>query len=248
MSISYIVCAAGHGTRTREITSQVPKPFLKLNGKTLLERSVESLPMQSEDQLIVILLREHESWLSDYGPEGADYIFLDEVTAGQAETAYKAYDQLRHRKAAIFNSDTFFSQKGLYELMKNDNIDGLIPCSRQSGHEWSFCRVVPESGSYRAVEVAEKKRISDFCSVGFYYFRDIQDFFIPLAKKINQQLGQSGTEKVGELYVAPFYQSLILEGKKIFAPLVDDFKPMGSVEQIEKYWGVSLDQMRQQQR
>lgn len=244
MGVSYIICAAGHGSRTRVVDPKTPKPFLKINGKTLLEWSLQSLPIQQDDQVVVVLLREHESWVRSFRLDGVEVHFLDKVTRGQAETAHKVRHLLRHKKAVIFNSDTFFIQKDLHFFMNNDQVDGLIPCSRQSGSEWSFCRVEQEGDLYRATEVVEKKRISDFCSVGFYYFRNCEDFFSSVDAVLSE-LGERSAST--ELYVAPFYQSLIQAGKKIYAPLTTEFKPMGSVEQIEKYWGITLPQLQQMQ-
>lgn len=244
MGISYIICAAGHGSRTKLIDPNIPKPFLKINGKTLLHWSLQSLPIQSDDQVIIVLLREHESWARAAVSDQAELYFLDQVTRGQAETALCVRHLLRHRKTVIFNSDTFFTQKSLSSLMSDDRIDGLIPCSRQSGSEWSFCRVEPEGETYRATEVVEKKRISDFCSVGLYYFKNSEDFFGPVSEILSRPTDSLLST---ELYVAPFYQPMISAGKKIYAPLTDEFKPMGSVEQIEKYWSISLLQMQQMQ-
>ena len=67
--------------------------------------------------------------------------------------------------------------------------------------------------SYIALEVLEKERISDNCTVGAYYFRTCalyeqlyQDYYVNNSQKINLK----------EKYVAPLYNQLIKQNGKIF--------------------------------
>ncbi len=230
MEISYVICAAGLGTRTKAIGA-APKPFLKLNGKTLLEWSLESLPVTREDQVLVVLLEEHRGWIEKLNLP-VDVMYIETLTRGQAETAFLAKNQLKHTEIVIFNADTYFKCGRLADSMLN--VEGLIPCSIQEGNEWSFCEVTDRGD---VISVQEKNRISDHCSVGFYYFKDSSAFF-----KLVEEALRAPREK--ELYVAPFYQELIERGLSVRAMLVDEFKPMGSVGQIEKFWGVSLAQLQ----
>ncbi len=55
MAISYLVCAAGGGTRTKVIDQLIPKALLQLNGVCLLEHAIRSLSIRIEDQVIVRL-------------------------------------------------------------------------------------------------------------------------------------------------------------------------------------------------
>lgn len=46
--------------------------------------------------------------------------------------------------------------------------DGFIPCFQAPGEHWSFVRL-DENG--KVVEIKEKKRISNYCTLGAYYFQ-----------------------------------------------------------------------------
>ena len=50
-----------------------------------------------------------------------------------------------------------------------------IPCFYAKGSHWSFARSSPEDGSL-AIEVKEKLRISDNCSIGTYVFSSCEVF------------------------------------------------------------------------
>lgn len=243
--VSYIICAAGHGLRVRNINPHVPKPFLKVAGRTFLEWSLDSLPVRSGDQILVVLLKSHQHWAEKsgfHGPGGCpvEYVFLDEVTRGQAETALMCRPRLRHRAVVVYNSDTYFRDSALADFMVSPEVDGLIPCSVQPGEEWSFALVEGPGPLYHTVDVTEKVRVSDFCSVGFYYFREGDLFFDMVERQI------ASAASVGELYVAPFYRELIRRGRGIYSCLVEVFQPMGTLGQLHRYWNADLTEMRKE--
>ena len=53
--------------------------------------------------------------------------------------------------------------------------DGFIPCFKAEGTHWSFVKL---NDTGKAVEVREKERISDNCTIGLYYFKDCMKKYI----------------------------------------------------------------------
>lgn len=236
MNICYVICAAGVGSRTKDFLPNLPKPLIKLNGKTLLERSIESLILDPSDSIVII------SQLSDNIKAQAGhkitqqlvdipvhFIEINGQTAGQLDTALLASDHIKKfDSVVVFNSDTYFKHNDLYQLQKTKSYDGIIPCSKEPGDAWSFC-LSDKSGIVS--RVTEKERISELASVGYYYFKNSESFLL----ESKAYLESITTD--GERYVAPFYNYLLSKGHKVLSPIVDAFKPMGSLEQLESYWG-----------
>jgi len=203
MTVNYIICSAGHGSRFEQYFPNRPKPMIKLLDRYLLEWSLDSLTIFPDDNLIIITQKKHEVKKSlyhlitqRYNFSKVSWIEIDEVTNGQLETALLAKNYLNlDGSIAIFNCDTFFQSKNLLNLINNSEIDGIIPCSQEPGTAWSFCEI---DGCNRILNVAEKNRISDWCSVGFYYFKDSRLFCQKAEKYIKEA-------RVKETVVAPFY-------------------------------------------
>ena len=146
--IDYLICAAGHGSRFKDAIRHLPKPLIKMNGKTLLERSLSSIELQPGDRLIVITQKAHaikKKSASSIGKQFPDveikWLELEELTSGQLETAMAARDLLRpQHPVVVFNSDTYFRPNPSFRFDQK-NFDGIIPSSEEDGDAWSFCQV-----------------------------------------------------------------------------------------------------------
>ena len=252
MSFNYIICAAGEGTRTSIVNPAVPKPLLKLDNKTFLEISLSSFKFDSADNIYVVGQKNHNlkqandeiSRNLNLPPAKINWLEIDSCTDGQLATALIGF------KAAgspdnilLYNCDTYFDGTRLNEKLSDRLWEGLIPCSIESGDSWSFSRVKQFSDCdvMETLQVEEKKRISDLCSVGLYFFRS-GELFAEYARRESNEV--SGTEK----YIAPLYNRYIAENKKIGTLLVKNFKAFGSTEQISKYWNKSIYEMQEMNR
>lgn len=243
MSVAYVICAAGEGSRFRKDFGDLPKSLIRLCGHTLLEWSLRSLPVFSDDKLILITQKKHrikekclEMVHNLYPFNYIEWIEIPALTKGQLETASLARPYIKDEDSlVIYNCDTYFQSKTLDQLINNPCVDGIIPCAKADGSAWSFCRT-DENG--KIVEVKEKVRISEWASVGLYYFRDAKLFFSKAVEALNCPTSDK------EYFVAPLYQWYIDHQKNVVMDKVTLFRPMGTPDQIGEFWNKSITEVK----
>lgn len=217
----------------------VPKYMIEAKGKTLFEWSMISLDgyKKDVDQYVFIAMRDEtldiESFIKEKCQElgilNYHLILLDYLTDGQATTATlaeKYWD--REHALLIYNIDTYVEPGEMHsEELKGD---GFIPCFKAEGDHWSFVRL-NEQG--QVVEIKEKQRISEYCTLGAYYFKTCG-----LYKQLYDEYysGEKNLVK-GEKYVAPLYDYLLSKGGEIY---ISDIAPekvhvLGTPEELEYF-------------
>ena len=166
---------------------------------------------------------------SQYGISDISIVELDSMTDGQATTCMLALPYCDPDKAIlVYNIDTYVEP---YQMKYEDiSGDGHIPCFHADGDHWSFVRLNDEQ---QAVEVREKVRISDNCTLGAYYFssaRLYQELYEEYYKD------DSNNEK-NEKYIAPLYNFMIQKGLEVTISIVDAEKVhvLGTPEELKVF-------------
>ncbi len=228
---------AGLGTRFKEAGYTMPKYKIKAKGKTLFEWSMESLLgfLREENVYIFIVRQEDEAEpfirniCGNMGITRIKVVEIKDPTDGQATTAMlagKYWD--KNSSLFIYNIDTYVEAGE----MKESHIrgDGFIPCFFAPGSHWSFVQV-GEDG--RAIQVREKERISEHCTLGAYYFKTC-GLYEELYKEYYE--GEEHMEK-GEKYVAPLYNYLIEKGGEVRICTIDKEKVhvLGTPEELKEF-------------
>lgn len=231
--ITFVICAAGRGERFRQHGMNIPKPLIKINGKSMLERSIDSLERTKNDQLIIITQQTDNLPQAFSHLQNIEWLEINGTTKGQLDTFLLARDLIKHDEIVIYNCDTYFTAPGLRELIDSGKFSGIIPCSIQPGLSWSFCQ---KDEADNVLKVAEKERISDWASVGYYYFQGKETLF-HLAEIETQQSSSK------ETYVAPLYNRYLQRGLKVCIARVETFLPFGTIEQVKDYWDVSFEDL-----
>jgi dTDP-glucose pyrophosphorylase len=235
--MNFVIPMAGRGSRFSEAGYSSPKMLIEAKGKTLLEWSLESLPLHLCSNLIFIALEEHslnnniENFVYSRYPDLKSiikFIFLKEVTRGQSETVLKAKEVFDNSKGLlIYNIDTWFYSSGLEKKLLSDEWDGIAGAFISSDPRYSFAKLDDKKN---VVEVAEKKAISNFALTGMYYFKSTISF----VDAAEEAISNNETVK-NEFYIAPLYNKLISKGKKIAIDLVDDFSILGTPEELNVF-------------
>ena len=230
--MNIIITMAGLGSRFRKAGYNVPKYMIEVNGKNLFQWSMLSLEdfnKQEDVKYIFVVRKEDETnkFILDetkkMGLTDVNVIELNELTDGQATSALLAEKYWNENgEMIVYNIDTYVEPNVMrYEEIKGD---GFIPCFNAPGEHWSFVKL-DEDGN--AVEVREKQRISDNCTIGLYYFKTCK-----LYKEYYKD--ESHLEK-NEKYIAPLYNYMIEKGMQVNISSLpfDKVHVLGTPEEVE---------------
>jgi len=133
------------------------------------------------------------------------------LSLGQAETAYDVMSKIDLNEVVwIYNIDTYIESG----ISPSDifGYQGCVHVFSSMDPGMSFVRFDENN---RVIELAEKKVISNWATVGIYGFEDAN-----LYKQLYEASYQDGRiqEIGGERYIAPMYQLLFNSGGAISAP------------------------------
>ena len=235
--LNIIITMGGLGSRFRKAGYTVPKYMIEAKGKTLFEWSLDSLLDYNKAGGKYVFLVRAEDNAADfikkkcqkYGLPSIEIVELDRLTDGQATTALLGVERVPDDEPImIYNIDTYVEP---YEMKLSDiSGEGHIPCFHADGNHWSFVRT-DEHGV--VVEIREKQRISDNCTLGAYYFSSAA-----LYKQLYREYYiEQSNETKGEKYVAPIYNYMLDKGLNVTMSIVDAKKVhvLGTPEELEEF-------------
>lgn len=239
-----VITMAGFGNRFRAVGFDQPKYMIEAGGATLFDWSMRGLNrfiasgspfifvVRAADRADGFIRRSADL----AGIRNVQLVELDAPTDGQATTARIAADRaVLDRPFAIFNIDTAIKPDVLRPEQARGS--GWLPCFRAPGDGWSFVRLGTDGW---ACEVREKSRISEFATVGFYWFEtaDLYKAAYDTYYKV------AGREERGERYVAPLYNQIIEDGRPVSISVIDcgDVTPLGTPEELDHFLAKSAVQ------
>lgn len=235
--MTMIITMAGEGSRFKKVGYQEPKYMIKAKNKTLFDWAMISLVGYNdhvEKYVFVVRKEDHagdfiREHCKKYNVENIQIVEIDQLTDGQATTCMLALPYCNPDDSImIYNIDTYVEPGELkYEAISGD---GYIPCFHADGDHWSFVKL-DDNG--HAVEVREKKRISDNCTLGAYYFSSAK-----LYKKLYKEYyaNDQHMEK-NEKYIAPLYNFMIEKHLPVTISIVDWNKVhvLGTPEELKQF-------------
>ena len=200
---------AGKSSRFLNAGFTLPKFMLPLWGKTVFDFVLMSFRSYFEtERFIFVVQATHncEDFVADHASElgilDFQIVVLEEFTKGQAQTVDITLARLPLAPVEhllIFNIDTL---RPNFRLPALGDHFGWLETFIGEGDQWSF--VLPlEKGSDTVAKVSEKVRISDFCSTGAYWFKDIKSF------RESYESHKNNSPENQEHFVAPIYNYLI---------------------------------------
>ena len=228
--INVVIPMAGAGTRFAQAGFGRPKPLIDVLGKPMIQWVIENLELKQEHRFLFICQKDHQemysldSQLKSLKPNST-IIGINGLTQGAASTVLMAADIINNKEPLVIaNSDQYveFSFNNFMNSFQESGMDGSILSMTSDDPKWSYIRFNQEK---LVVEVREKEVISNEATVGIYAFRHGKDFVDAAKSMIRENLKVNG-----EFYVAPVYNQLISQGKRIiFENIGTDSKQMNGL-------------------
>jgi HAD superfamily hydrolase (TIGR01509 family) len=231
-----LIPMAGAGSRFEKAGYTFPKPLIPVknnNDAPMIKTVVDNLNIDAE--YIFIVKSDHYKQyslnllLNTISPN-CKIIQVDSLTEGAACTALLAKELINTDEPLIIaNSDQFIiwdSNEFMYSMI-GDEIDAGILTFNNSHPKWSYVRL-NEDGFIS--EVKEKQVISNTATVGVYYWKHGSDFV-----KSAEQMISKNIRVNGEFYIAPTFNELIQNGKKVKPFQVEKIYGLGVPEDLEYF-------------
>lgn len=232
-----LIPMAGEGSRFAKEGYQFPKPLIDVNGKPMIQRVVENLDFDAE--YIFLVRKEHIKkyegllgTLVQITDSRCRIVPVDKLTEGAACTALLAKEHINNDEdLLIANSDQIIEyEKENFNLLKNlANVDAAVFTFNAVHPKWSF---VKTNSRGFITEVAEKNPISNIATCGIYWYRKGSDYVKYAESMISKNIRVNN-----EFYIAPVYNELIADGKRLIPFYVHKMHGIGTPEDLNTYLG-----------
>jgi NDP-sugar pyrophosphorylase family protein len=201
--MNVVIPMAGQGSRFTLTGYQVPKPFIPIKGKPMIEWVIDNIS-DSKDKIYLICRTEHISYINNSSLPHRDniaFIFVTHPTEGAACTVLKAKSFINtDEPVMIANSDQFVVYDKNIFNEKKSQYNGLILTFKSQEPKWSYA-LTNEYGT--VFEVAEKKVISDKATTGIYWVDNGRFLVSGLEKMIKENKRVNN-----EFYVCPVFNEM----------------------------------------
>jgi len=212
-NMNIVIPLAGDNPLFKNLGYSYPKPLIEINGKPMIQLVVENL--NTEGRFIFIVKKEISeqynlrAMLNLIAP-GCEVIEIEGSTEGAVASVLLAKEHIDNdAPLVIANSDQFleWNSNEFFYAMAADECDGGIVTFKSTHPKWSYIKL-KEDGFVG--ETAEKKPISNIATAGIYFYKKGSDFI-----KYAEQMMVKEMRVNGKFYVAPVYNEMVLDNKKI---------------------------------
>jgi HAD superfamily hydrolase (TIGR01509 family) len=232
--INIVIPMAGEGSRFQKAGYTVPKPFILVKGKPMIQWVIENLQSSLNSVELFFFFLCRKSHLDSYpfssilNSFGIKYkiIPIDSLTEGAACTVLLSKEFINTQDPlVIVNSDQYLEWDSsiFYSCLLNPTYDGIISTFYSpdpNDIKWSFARL---DENLFVDHVAEKQWISPYGTTGIYGWSHGSDFV-----KYAELMIQKNIRVNNEFYICPVYNEAILD-KKRFRTL-----------ECKKLWGLGV--------
>ena len=232
-----VIPMAGLGSRFLSEGYQIPKPFIDISGKMMIEHVLEGLHIPHTTYILII----RQSFYKDYAPflqhlQSAfpvTFVSVENVTQGAACTALAAHEYINNDEPVLFaDSDNLFTPTCIESFITDAalrKLDGSLLTFKTTRPCYSYAAVNTQ-GYVTATK--EKSPISTHAICGAYYFKHGADFV-----KYAIEMLIYGDKIKNEYYMSNVYNYAIKHQQKIgiYEISATDWNCVGTPEQLTAY-------------
>ena len=215
--MNILLLMAGSSQAFKDAGYEYPKNLVEIDGAPLVQRVMEGLnTLRSPDTKFIYAIprdenrRVHTGQVIELLDPKATIVEVSSQGGGAACTAMLAIEHINNDEPLIIINGDIIINYDLAAVIKDfqsRDLDGGVTVFRDVHPRWSFIKVDKDG---LAIEVAEKRPISDLATTGFYYYKRGSDFIKAAATML-----QKDASVDGKFYVCPAYNEMILKHQRI---------------------------------
>lgn len=239
-----LIPMAGAGSRFSKEGYRTPKPFIPVNGKTMINQALRCLP--KTDKTIFGCLRGHR----EYSPLG-DIVWIDDVLPGQACTTERLVndvDEFDSILVSACDNGVFYDADKFLGLV-NDTSNDIIVWSYKNNYTsfynpnmYSWLDVDSENNitNVNVKNFTKDNPIKEYAIVGTMFFRNKNMYLDSL-----QRLYENNVRTNGEFYIDNLLNEAIALGFKVKNFEVDEYICWGTPNDLKtyEYWQRFFDKV-----
>lgn len=234
--MNIVIPMAGLGKRFSDAGYNKQKPLVNVLGQPMINRVLNNITRDSGYGKFIFILNGNDNteeienviYSSVYNYK---IIKTNGLTDGSARTALLAKNIVDNDEPLIItNCDQITEDLDLpllSEFARVNNADGVLGSFISTSPKNSYM-LLYENGCVE--QVKEKIVISNIATNGLHYWKKGSDFVDSATKMI-----EAGERYNNEFYVAPSYNYMIKDGKKVLPFFFNMHYPIGTPEDLKKY-------------
>lgn len=202
--------AAGNGTRLWPLTTSVPKPFLPILGKSIIERKLDILS-DFVNEAVLIVGKNKEKIKEGLGEEykGLRIKYVEQEERLGTGHALKCAEKVLKERFLVLNGDDIYGRTGL------ENALGKFPCIlvKKVKDISDYGAAVVEGEFLKGIVEKPKENVSEWANIGVYHLpKEVLDAEIEMSER-------------GEYEITDFAQNLA-RTREVYWVEARDWKPV----------------------
>jgi dTDP-glucose pyrophosphorylase len=231
MKLNVIIPMAGLGSRFSNEGYSLPKHLIPVIDKPMIHSVIENLNLDANWIFIIRndLDNKVKELLKQLKPD-SKIIEISEVTDGPARTTLLAKDYINDDPLVIINCDQMVHDFDITKLIEFSNVrnaDGILGSFISTSDKCSFVKLNDDGD---IIDVKEKIVISNIATTGLHFWKNGLDFVSSAEEMI-----ESKEMYNNEFYIAPSYNYLIKNGKRVLPFFYNLHFPIGTPNDLKIY-------------